>query len=73
MKFEQGKVYTHKNMLDTIVYVLQVLPVNNDYTKLKVKWFNRRGMDLNIEEVIEINKSEFSRWYEWDGQTEDWY
>lgn len=73
MKFEQGKVYTHQNMLDLVIFVQQIFPVNENYLKLKVRWFNRRGMDIKLEETIKINKSEFPRWYEWDGQTEDWY
>lgn len=73
MKFEQGKVYTHQNMLDVVMLVHQTWSVHKDYVRLRVNWFNRRGMDLNAQEVIKVNKSEFKRWYQWDGQTEDWY
>lgn len=67
MKFEKGKVYTHKNMLDMVVYVQHAFPANKDYLLLKIKWFNRRGMDINQEETVKIYKNEFFNWYEWKG------
>ena len=65
MRFEQGKTYSHQNMLDTLIFVQQVFPVNKDYVKLKVRWFTRTGLDIKLEETIRVNKSEFKRWYEW--------
>lgn len=73
MKFEKGKVYSHKNMLDLNIYVLYVFHTNNDSVKLIVQWYNRRGMYLGVQETIKINDSELPRWYEWNAQTEDWY
>ena len=65
MRFKQGGIYTHQNMLDMVVFVQQVFPVNEDYVKLKVKWFNRRGMDIHVEETITIQKKDLKFWYEW--------
>jgi len=66
MEFKKYGVYTHENMLDMVIYVQQILWVNDKYAKLKVKWFNRRSMDINLEEQVKILKSEFCRWHEWD-------
>lgn len=68
MKFYRGRTYTHKNMLDMVIYVYCVTPVNEEYTNLKVKWFNRRGLDINQEETVKIKNSDFNNWYEWKGQ-----
>jgi hypothetical protein len=68
MKFEKGKVYTHKNMLDMVIFVQDTY---HDFDKnaiyLKIRWYNRRGMDINTEEIIRIVKSELGNWYEWEG------
>lgn len=50
-------------MLDTAIHVLDILENKSKHIKLKIKWFNRRGMDLNILETIKINKSDFYNWY----------
>jgi hypothetical protein len=63
MKFEQGKLYSHKRMLDVNVYVSHVSYESPELIKLKVWWFLRSGLNLNISESINIRKHEFKNWY----------
>jgi hypothetical protein len=53
-------------MLDMIIYVRYVFMPEEDHVKLRVAWFNKKGMDINAEETVKISKSEFSNWYEWE-------
>lgn len=68
MKFERNKIYTHKNMLDMLVFVIYDYMPFESYTKLRIKWFNRRGLDVNQEETIKITNEEAINWYEWKGK-----
>ncbi len=68
MKFKKGHVYTHQNILDVVIFVQDVLDINEEFVELKIRWFNRRGMDLHAEEVIKVNGKEYPRWYEWEGE-----
>ena len=40
---------------------------DKDAIYLKIRQYNRRGMDINTEEIIRIVKSELGNWYEWEG------
>lgn len=66
MKFEKGKSYTHKNMLDMIIKVLEVYPTNKNCSALCIRWFNRRGLDIGIMEDIKIKNKDLPFWYEWE-------
>lgn len=68
MTFHRGRCYTHKNMLDMVIYVTHIVFKGNNYTKLRIRWFNRRGLDINQEEVVKIKVSEYENWYEWKGK-----
>lgn len=67
MTFEKGKFYTHKNMLDMIIYVQHVVSSEDDPLKLRIAWFNNRGMNINQEETVNIYHKELPNWYEWKG------
>jgi hypothetical protein len=69
MKFEEGKSYTHKRMLDCVIYVRHVAFESDEVIKLKVSWFNNRGMSLRISESINIREHEFNNWYEFKGES----
>lgn len=66
MNFKVNKFYTHKRMLDMVIYVRYIFLPEDGHTKLRIKWFNNGGMDVNIEETVKILKSEFHNWKGWD-------
>ena len=62
--FKKFKTYTHKAMLDVVVLVLTSYRLEDGRYRLKVRWFNRRGIDLGIQETITITKPQVKNWYE---------
>ena len=65
MKFEKGKLYTHRNMLDCIIHVLGPVYQDSEGYVLKVSWWVRAGYSLNMQETISIKRSDLQHWYEW--------
>lgn len=55
-------------MLDMVVYVKGINQSNETCTILDIRWFNRKGLDINIEDTVEISNQDFDKWYEWKGQ-----
>ena len=45
MNFEEGKVYTHRNMLDAAILVLSVRELEAGHS-MDVRWVTKRGLDL---------------------------
>jgi len=61
--FKFAHTYTHNRMLDCAIYVLKSYRLPDGRYKLKIRWMNRRGMDLGIVENVTIVKSEVKNWY----------
>lgn len=66
MRFKSCFFYTHKKMLDAAILIQKTQYVGVNYSKVRVTWFNRRGMCLGITETIKIKKSEYNNWYEFE-------
>ena len=62
--FQRYKSYTHKNMLDAAILVLGVFRTRTGNYKLKIGWFNKRGMDLGFTERVTITKEQLPKWGE---------
>lgn len=63
--FRQFTLYTHKNMLDCAILVLKSYRVAHDGRyKLKIQWFNKRGMNLGFTERVTITRDQLKNWYE---------
>jgi len=69
--FKKGNLYTHKRMLDCAFRVLEIVSNEEDFTSLYIVWFNRRGICLNLNDCITVNKSDFSHWFEFRGDQND--
>jgi hypothetical protein len=54
-------------MLDCAILVHKTQYVGPNYSKIRITWFNKRGMCLGITETIKINKSEYKNWHEFEG------
>jgi hypothetical protein len=65
MKFKARHFYTHKRMLDMVVQVIYIFQSDHKDV-LKVRWFNKRGLNIGLEETIEINEKELHNWHEWE-------
>ena len=65
--FKPWRTYTHKNMLDCVILVLKSFRVQDGRYKLRVRWMNRRGMDLGIIENVTITRDQIENWCEWKG------
>lgn len=62
--FKLNKTYTHKKMLDCAILILKTFKLQTaDYT-IKIKWINKRGMDLGLVENVRITKDQVKNWYE---------
>lgn len=66
--FQKYKSYIHKNMLDCVIVVQNSFRLPDGRYKLKIHWFNRRGLDLGIRENVVINREQIPNWYEWKGR-----
>lgn len=53
-------------MLDMVIKVMYVYLPYEAHVNLRIKWFNRRGMDIHTEETVKIKNEEFGNWYEWE-------
>lgn len=62
--FKFAHTYTHNRMLDCAIYVMISYRLPDGRYKLKVRWFNRRGMDLGIDEKVIITRDEVKNWYQ---------
>lgn len=61
--FKFQHVYTHNRMLDAAILVIKNYRLLDGRYKLKIRWMNRRGMDLGIIENVTIKKEEVKNWY----------
>ncbi len=62
--FRPGTTFTHRHMLDAAILVLKCFRDHKGRCHLRVRWVNRRGMDLGITERITIVKEQLSNWRE---------
>lgn len=62
--FKPYHVYTHKRMLDAAVFVLESVRLPSGGHSLKIRWVNRRGLDLGLVEQIVVNRDQVGNWYE---------
>jgi hypothetical protein len=65
--FEINKLYAHKRMLDTVMWVTSIISLDHrsrtDCVLLSISWYTKEGRSLNAHEIVQINRSEFSNWY----------
>lgn len=62
-----GKFYTHVNMLDCMIRVLDILYVDNTSTSFKVEWWVKRGFRLPVNhELVVIKHKDLPKWYRMD-------
>lgn len=64
MRFERFKLYSHNRMLDAAIFVQEAMHCTLGRTKLKVLWFNKRGLNLGVSETVLITPAEMGNWYE---------
>jgi hypothetical protein len=64
VKFLKGHLYTHTSMLDAAILVVKVQYRGSAYTKLRIEWWNQRGMSLGLGEVITIKREDLRHWRE---------
>lgn len=69
--FKFAHTYTHRKMLDMTIYVLKSFRLIDGRYKLKVRWGNKRGMDIGITENIEIKREEVKNWNLFVGENEN--
>ncbi len=62
--FQKYRTYTHKNMLDAAFMVLSSFRTPKGDYKLKIRWFNRRGMDLGLNETVKVVQAQVGNWAE---------
>lgn len=62
--FKKGCAYSHSRMLDAAILVLGSQRNTDGSYKLKIRWVNRRGLDLGLNEDVTIVKEEVKNWYE---------
>lgn len=62
--FKPFHKYTHVNAMDVVIFVLSVHYVGPNYTRLKVRWFNKRGLNLNVIQNVKITKEQYPNWSE---------
>jgi len=63
MIFKQFNFYTHKNMLDCAIFILESCEMQNGDYDLKICWFNKRGLNIGIIEKIIIHRDQIGNWY----------
>ena len=62
--FKQHHIYTHKNMIDCNIYVLKSYMIPDGRYKLKIRWFLKNGMDLNLQETVVVKREQVKNWRE---------
>lgn len=62
--FKYMHTYTHTSMLDCMVLVRKSFKIRPKRYKLKIRWFTRTGMDMGIDETIDIYEEQFDKWVE---------
>jgi hypothetical protein len=60
--FHAHTIWTHERFMDVMVYILKVGYRGKTNCKLKVQWFNTRGMDLRITQNIRIESKQYPYW-----------
>lgn len=65
MKFEKFELYTHIYMRDVAVLVLKCEELDDKF-KLLVKWFTRKGLNMNATETISVLKEDHGKWFKWE-------
>jgi len=58
MNFEEGKQYSHKNMVDVCFEVIQ----NFGNGILSVAWYKKNGLNLNARDQIVIKPEEMENY-----------
>ena len=54
--------WTHERFMDVKLLVLKVQYADARKIKVKVEWWNRRGMFLGIRQTIVISTKDLIRW-----------
>ena len=65
--FRKFRTYSHIRMLDCAIHILSSYRVKDGRYKLKIMWFNKRGMDLGFRETVTVSPKEVKNWYEMKG------
>ena len=64
--FKSNSILRHQSCLDVDLLVVKVVYKNEEYTKMKVLYFNRRNNMLLFPDVetVKINTKDFDKWEE---------
>jgi hypothetical protein len=64
--FKKGHTYIHRNFIDCCVYVLNSYRLSDGRYILKIRWQLQRGMDLNLQETVKIERNQIKNWVEYE-------
>jgi hypothetical protein len=62
MNLRNRELYTHRNMIDCMIYIQNLYRYPNGDCKVKIKWFTRSGGDLGVSDTYVIKQKDLKNW-----------